>query len=147
MEHHLFSDSDIAPQAAAPLAMPPSDVIALAGPQRKPGQRHVSVAAAVQLAVFAAAAVIFLELINDTPGLVELRPAIMHIQNFLDCHHVRIKLGDDRSNPFRTGAPVRPATFVHVLGSDPDAHYCWRSSTQPSSSGARSSTGRRRHCS
>jgi hypothetical protein len=45
----------------------------------------------------------------------------LNVENFLNGYHVRIKFGNHGSNALWIRAPVKPAAFMDIVGSQPNA--------------------------
>src|SRR5437868_13510678 len=150
VEDGRIANLEIGSQTAATLTLPPSYVVILTKLHRKAGEGHVPVRAAVEDPVFSETGCVALELEFNAARLVKLRPAVLYVEDLLDPDCISVQLLDYICYPLRVSATIKSPTFMDVVGrysNAPSRHYCWRSSTQPKSSGARSSTGRRRHCS
>src|SRR6185437_4342440 len=75
----------------------------------------------------------------DASGLIELWPAVSHIEDLLYRDDVRIQFGNHVGDALRHGAAVEAPALVNVVGGHPNADtHCWRSKTQPTASSSRS---------
>jgi hypothetical protein len=54
-------------------------------------------------------------------GLIELRPAVLYIQKFLECHYIGVKFSDHGCDALRTSTLVKALTFMDVVGRDLNA--------------------------
>ena len=102
--------------------MAPCYIVILANLHRKAAQGHVSIGATVQPAVLSKTPVIPREFALNLARLVELWPAVLYVENFLECHYVGVKFGDHGCDAVRTGAPVEPPAFMDVVSGDPQTH-------------------------
>jgi hypothetical protein len=75
----------------------------------------------MQLAVLSKTPVIALQFAVDLSGLIELRLAILHVENFLESDHVGVKFGDHGCDALRTGTAVKPSAFMDVVGGEANA--------------------------
>jgi hypothetical protein len=121
VQHCVLAEDDVSAQAAASFACTPRDVVILANLHRKAAQRHVSVRSAMQPSILSKAPLVTSQLAEDLSGLIELRPPILYIQNFLECHYIGVKISDHGCDSLRTSTPVEPFTFMDVVGRDANA--------------------------
>src|SRR5581483_25410 len=116
VQHCVFAEDYVGTQAAASFAMTPRHVVILANLHRKAAQGHVSVGSAMQSAILSKTPLIAWELAVNLPGLIELRPAVLYIQNFLESHYIGVKFSDHGCDALRTDTPVESSTFMDVVG-------------------------------
>jgi hypothetical protein len=83
---------------------------------RKATQSHVSVGSAMQASILSKTPLIAHEFVVNLSGLVELRPAVLYIQKFLECHYIGVKFRDHSCDPLRTSTPLKRFTLVDVVG-------------------------------
>src|SRR5437867_4083530 len=102
VQHCVFAEDYIGPQAAASFAITPRHVVILADLHRKAAQGHVSVRSAMQPAIFSKTPPVASEFAVNLSGLIELRPSVLYIQNFLECHYIGVKFSDHGCDALRT---------------------------------------------
>src|SRR5438093_12246529 len=110
VQHCVFAEDYVGTQAAPSFAMTPRHVVILADLHRKAAQRHVSVGSAMQPAILSKTPLIACEFAVNLSGLIEFRPAVLYIQNFLECHYIGVKFSDHGCDALRTSTPVKPPT-------------------------------------
>src|SRR5438046_9679094 len=101
--------------------MAPCYIVILANLHRKAAQGHVSIGATVQPAVLSKTPVIPREFALNLARLVELWPAVLYVENFLEFHYVGVKFGDHGCDAVRTVALVAPPALLDAVSGEQTA--------------------------
>src|SRR3954471_8998965 len=139
--NHLPACIDVRPKTAPPLATTPAQIVICGEGRGKSAQGHVAVSPSVQLPVLSKGPVIAFQFTCEASCLIVFRLAIADVENFLQRRHVCIQLLNYSRNSFWPGASIESAALMDVVSRNSQplhVGHCWRSKTQPNSSGARS---------